>query len=127
MREFLNITKALADETRLRIILALRNRELCVCQIITFLGLAPSTVSEHLSMLTKAGLIEKRKSGKWAFYRLTSENGSHEIKVALSWVCKTLAEKRKIREDFSQLKKILGQSLDEICCEVKKKSEAGRS
>jgi ArsR family transcriptional regulator len=55
MREFMNITKALADENRVRTLLALRKGELCVCQT-TELGLAPSTVSKHLSILYQAGL-----------------------------------------------------------------------
>ena len=47
MREFLNITKALADENRVRTLLALRQGELCVCQITELLALAPSTVSSE--------------------------------------------------------------------------------
>jgi len=49
MFEFMNITKALADENRVRILMALNGRdELCVCQLIDMLQLAPSTVSKHL-------------------------------------------------------------------------------
>ena len=48
MREFMNITKALADENRVRALLALRKGELCVCQITELFGLAASTVSKHL-------------------------------------------------------------------------------
>jgi DNA-binding transcriptional ArsR family regulator len=58
MREFMNITKALADENRVRALLALRHGELCVCQITEFFGLAPSTMSKHLSVLYQAGLLE---------------------------------------------------------------------
>ncbi len=54
MHSFMAITKALADENRIRILLALDGRELCVCQIIELLGLAPSTVSKHMSVLSQA-------------------------------------------------------------------------
>ena len=59
MREFMNITGALADETRVRTLLALRKGELCVCQITELFGLAPSTVSKHLSLLFQAGLVDE--------------------------------------------------------------------
>ena len=58
MREFMNITKALADANRVRMLLALRGRELCVCQITELFGLAPSTMSKHLSILYQAGLVD---------------------------------------------------------------------
>jgi len=48
--------KALGDETRIRAVLALRDNELCVCQIVELLELAPSTVSKHLQILKEAGL-----------------------------------------------------------------------
>ena len=63
MREFMAITRALADPNRVRILLALRRGELCVCQITELFGLAPSTVSKHLSILHHAGLIQSRKIG----------------------------------------------------------------
>ena len=69
MREFMNITKALADENRVRTLLALRKGELCVCQITELFGLAVSTVSKHLSILYQAGLVESRKDGRWIYYR----------------------------------------------------------
>ena len=74
MREFMAITKALSDPTRVRILLALRRGELCVCQITELFGLAPSTVSKHLSMLHHAGLILSRKSERWVYYRLPDKS-----------------------------------------------------
>lgn len=65
MFNFINITKALAEENRVRILLALEGRELCVCQIFELLDLAPSTVSKHLSILRQARLVEGRKEGRW--------------------------------------------------------------
>ena len=68
MRDFMNITKALADETRVRILMALRDGELCVCQITELFGMAPSTISKHLSILFQAGLVESRKTERWVYY-----------------------------------------------------------
>ena len=70
MRKFLNITKALSDEGRVRVLMFLREGELCVCEIVEMLGLAPSTVSKHLAILQQAELIDSRKDGRWIYYRL---------------------------------------------------------
>jgi DNA-binding transcriptional ArsR family regulator len=61
VRDFLSITKALSDEARVRALLAVKDGELCLCQIIHLLRLAPSTVSKHMSILVQAGLLECRK------------------------------------------------------------------
>jgi len=62
--------KALAHPVRLRILSLLRSGELCVCQMTEVIGLAPSTVSEHLTLLRRAGVVVERKEGKWVFYAL---------------------------------------------------------
>lgn len=62
--------KALADETRLRILKLLERREMCVCEVMVALGLTQPTASHHLGILENAGLVKKRKDGKWVFYRI---------------------------------------------------------
>jgi len=56
MRTIINIAKAFSDENRVRALMMLCNGELCVCQLIEMLGLAPSTVSKHMTILYQAGL-----------------------------------------------------------------------
>jgi len=63
--------KALADETRLRILSLLNMREMCVCEIMVALDLTQPTASHHLGILEKAGLIKDRKEGKWVFYSIS--------------------------------------------------------
>ena len=63
------ITKALADEQRVRVLLALERGELCVCQIVELMGLATSTISKHMSILKQARLVDSRKQGRWIYYR----------------------------------------------------------
>lgn len=64
------IFKALADETRLRILNLLRAREMCVCEIMIALGLTQPTASYHLRMLESVGLVEDLRKGKWVFYKI---------------------------------------------------------
>jgi ArsR family transcriptional regulator len=63
------IFKALADETRLRILALLLAGELCVCEIIAALELPQSTISRHLACLRKSGWVLGRRQGTWMYYR----------------------------------------------------------
>lgn len=73
LRDSVDGLKALAHPVRLRILSLLRGGELCVCQVTAILKLAPSTISEHLSLLRRAGVIAERKEGKWVFYALAED------------------------------------------------------
>ncbi len=115
MREFMNITKALSDEKRVRTLLALRKGELCVCQITELFGLAPSTVSKHLSILFQADLVESRKDGRWIYYKLPGRNAPVVVREALDWIEKALADNAPVLEDNQQLKRILKQDPADLC------------
>lgn len=119
MRPFLNITKALADESRVRVLLALRDGERCVCQLIDLLGLAPSTVSKHMAILTQADLTLCRKEGRWHYYRLPgAEEATPVVRSALEWqdgavgCCPTTAQDRQ------RLQEICKKGKEEVssCC-----------
>ena len=114
MRDFLPITKALGDETRLRLLMALRDGELCLCQLIDLTQLAPSTVSKHMALLQQAGLVERRKDGRWHFYRLPEEPLSSATEQAVAWVTRSLAEEPMIREDEQRLAEIRSKDLEEL-------------
>ncbi len=115
MREFMAITKALSDPNRVRILLALRGGELCVCQITELFGFAPSTISKHLSILNHAGLIRSRKSERWVYYRLPDKTAPVAVREALDWVHKSLAKTDESANDKKKLKKILKTDLAVIC------------
>ena len=115
MREFMAITKALSDPSRVRILLALRRRELCVCQITELFGFAPSTMSKHLSILHHAGLIQSRKTERWVHYRLPDQSVPAAIREALAWVHKSLAKTDEVKADAKRLEKILKMDLKAIC------------
>ncbi len=116
MKGIVKITKALADENRLRALAALNGRELCVCQIIALLGLAPSTVSKHMSILRHADLVESRKEGRWMHYRLPVKGeASCEVHAALQWVCDSLKGARRVQDDAVKLKKILQMEPEDLC------------
>ena len=63
--------KALADQTRLRILGLLATGEVCVCEIHESLRIPQPTASRHLAYLKRAGLVADRRAGQWVHYRLT--------------------------------------------------------
>jgi len=76
MRSQARFFKALADETRLQILwLLLGQEELCVCDIMTVLGITQSKASRHLRYLYNLGLITDRREGLWMYYRLDAPAG----------------------------------------------------
>jgi len=113
--EFLNITKALAEENRLRILMALDVEELCVCQIVELLELAPSTVSKHMSVLRQARLVDSRKDGRWTYYRLADGGAPAEVHGAIVWVNISLASNDRIRADATRLEEILKIDREILC------------
>ncbi|MGD9174849.1 MAG: metalloregulator ArsR/SmtB family transcription factor [Desulfobacterales bacterium] len=111
----MNITKALADENRVRILMALNGRtELCVCQLIDMLKLAPSTVSKHLFILRNARLINCRKKGRWMYYRLNTDGVSSIVPSALEWVIRSVDEDPSIHQDDERLSEILSEPAEKV-------------
>jgi len=115
MKGFLNITKALADENRLRILMALQGGEQCVCRITELMGLAMSTVSKHLSILYQAGLINARKDGRWMYYSLPGKGTPAAAREAVAWVQRSLDGSERVIDDQKRLKKVLAMDLSELC------------
>jgi len=115
MRDFMAVVRALADENRVRALLALRERELCLCQIIELLGLAPSTVSKHMTILKQARLVDSRKNGRWNYYRLADEDAPVEANEALAWVRKALSSDPQTCKDDARLEQILKLEPEVLC------------
>ena len=115
MRQFMTITKALADENRVRIIMFLRHGELCVCRIIEMLQLAPSTVSKHIAILQQAGLVESRKAERWRYYRLPGKGAPAAVKKIISWVIDALADDSQTQKDDQRLRVVMKKDVQKLC------------
>jgi len=69
MKTMAGILGLLADSSKLRILLLLDKKELCVCQMMGVLEMSQPLVSRNLSLLSKAGLLDARREGKMMYYR----------------------------------------------------------
>ena len=114
------ITRALSDENRIRVLVALRHRELCVCQIIELLALAPSTVSKHMAILKQARLVDGYKSGRWRYYHLADGDAPAAAREAIEWVSNHLSGDSQILQDAERLKDILKHNPMDLCKQQRK-------
>ncbi|KUG23639.1 transcriptional regulator [hydrocarbon metagenome] len=70
MDDFINVTKALSDPNRVRMIKLLQNKDLCVCELQQLLSMPQPAVSKHMKVLEKAGMVKSSKEGLWVNYTL---------------------------------------------------------
>jgi len=101
--------------------------ELCVCQIVESLQLAPSTISKHLSILENAGLVQKRKNGRWVFYRLVDTALSLDAVNALIYIKSVALRIDKIRVDRNRIKTILNEDINTVCHRLYHKGKQRKS
>ena len=90
MSELEIIFKALGDKTRLEILNLLKNKELCVCDILDAFSHSQPAISHHLKILRQAGLVKDKRDGKWIYYSLNPE--------AFLPIQEFVAEKARVQE-----------------------------
>ena len=101
--------KALGDVTRVRALVALEQGEVCLCQLIDLLELAPSTVSRHLDLLHRAGLVRRRKEGRWHYFRLAGEDAPADVRGALRWTLDAVGKDPRIHADRRRMREVLAK------------------
>ena len=114
MNSLVEISKALADPSRVRAVAMLARGELCVCQITEVLQLATSTVSKHMSILRQAGLVDARKQGRWMYYKLATRPTT-AAKGAIAWVRAHAYADPVIQNDKRVLAKVLKMDKEHLC------------
>ncbi|MCK4905711.1 winged helix-turn-helix transcriptional regulator [bacterium] len=106
MRQLTKVFKAVSDETKLRILKILQERnEICVCEIMQALNISQSRASRNLGILQNAGFITDRRDGLWVFYSINKEK-FNEHHIAINKLIKDwLNDEKIIQEDRKRLKK----------------------
>lgn len=113
--------RALADDTRLRILALLAAREVCVCNIHGALDLPQPTVSRHLAYLRKSGLAAARREGLWMHYRLQIPSDPASAKVlksaleAVGTVSSAGADRKKLSRLVSVPLQVLSDAATACC------------
>ena len=107
--ELADVYRALADETRLRILSLLRDGEVCVCHLQGSLRLPQPTISRHLAYLRKAGLAEARREGVWMHYRLAPPR-SPVVRQVLESALHAMTHAESTVKDIARLKQELASA-----------------
>ncbi|MEX0920013.1 MAG: metalloregulator ArsR/SmtB family transcription factor [Candidatus Pacearchaeota archaeon] len=81
MQEKIKLLNALGEETRIKIIQVLMEREQCACALFPIVGKAQSTISQHLRILEEAGILESRRDGVNIWYRVKSKKALQIMKI----------------------------------------------
>jgi ArsR family transcriptional regulator, arsenate/arsenite/antimonite-responsive transcriptional repressor len=105
MLEVVAIARALADPTRVRIVAALRNGELCVCELVDALGISQSSLSSHLQICRQGGVVSTRKESRWIYYSLSTRYGP--LIERMFSELQTVGRDLQLRRDAMRLKKRL--------------------
>ena len=96
------VFRAFADETRLRLLNLLLDRELCVCELCEVLRMSQPKISRHLAYLRRAKLVTVRSEGKWKFYEVSRRPGGL-VKTLLDCVGTCLREIDVLQRDLERL------------------------
>jgi ArsR family transcriptional regulator len=118
MQELIKAMKALSDETRLRIMNILLERECCVCEVMEVLGISQTRASRNLGLLQDAGFLKMRKIGQWAMYSIDKQSVEECSSDLISAVQKAMAGSQVAIQDRTRLKKATrrGPAYANDCC-----------
>lgn len=106
MKKLIRIFKVLSDRNRLRILLMLERKPLCVCELQFVLKITISTVSKHLSILREAGFISDEKAGKWVNYKINRETEDILIQQFIMFLQIWLNDDEQMKSDYEKIKEI---------------------
>jgi len=114
MDKILSVFRALSDRNRLKAVAALAaHAELCACQITELLQVSGATTSRHFDILIAAGLVDRRKDGRWVYYRLKSDD--ENFKPVMAWLKNEFSKSEDIKACLDSLKKITACDPESFC------------
>jgi ArsR family transcriptional regulator len=111
MKDLIRVFKALSDPTRLRIVLLLAERDLCVCELTHILNMSQSRVSHQLRLLREADLVEDRREGRWIIYGMPPAVKVGLIPVLRQYAGPGLAGSAAVVKDAERLELCLRENV----------------
>jgi ArsR family transcriptional regulator len=105
MKELTKVFKALSDETRLRTLGVLMEKECCVCEVMQALEISQSKASRALGALYDAGVLKLRKEGRWSLYSIDREGMDSQVASIIEAATRALKDNPDAVRDWERLKK----------------------
>ena len=104
MRDLVKVFKALSDETRIRILKVLLERECCVCEVMQALNISQSRASRNLGILEGVGFIKSRREGPWIVYSVNEQSMRKHTAKLVEVIKGTLEDSEALALDRERLK-----------------------
>ena len=104
MRDFIQLMKALSDETRLRIFNLLLEQECCVCEVMQALDISQTRASRNLGIMQNAGLLKTRRNGLWVLYSIDRQTTNRHAKHLARLLQNHPIENEMLASDRQRLK-----------------------
>jgi len=123
MNDVVKIFKALSDPTRLRIMLLLRQRELCVCELMYILTMEQSRVSHHMRVLRDGGIAETVRDGRWIIYRVPEAVKGFLDGLFSGTLRERIELSREASEDGRKLESCIQENIRGCLCESRPQEE----
>ncbi|MFC1961464.1 ArsR/SmtB family transcription factor [Chloroflexota bacterium] len=101
--DFIKATRALSDETRLRILMILLERDCCVCEVMQALDISQTRASRNLNILQEAGFLSAQRDRFWTVYRINRESGNQYAATLARLLQKTSPEGEFFLQDRERL------------------------
>jgi ArsR family transcriptional regulator len=114
VRQLIKAAKSLSDETRLRMLNLLLQRECCVCEVMQVLDISQTRASRNLGMLYDAGFLKQRKEGLWTYYSIDRSSLEGHLDLFLQAVRTALNDNPVAVRDLARLKE--SERLAPQCC-----------
>lgn len=130
MNDLTLFAKAFADPNRIRILVALRGGEMCVCELCDAMEIAQSNLSTHLQVIRQAALVTTRRDGKWIYYGL-EPNQAFLVDTLLAHYQDALQADKRLQRDAERLAQRLELREQGRCvrgfCQLDVSSEGGEN
>jgi ArsR family transcriptional regulator len=107
MRDFVKLFKALSDETRIRILKVLLQRECCVCEVMQALDISQSRASRNLGILEDAGFIKSRRDGLWIVYSIDGQKMNSYVAPLIELLRGSMVNEGTIVQDKKRLSRAM--------------------
>jgi len=123
MRELTKLLKVLSDESRLRALNLIQQRECCVCEVMQVMEISQSKASRILTALYDVGLLKLRREGRWAYYSIDTDRAKDYAGDILAGISRSLADNPAAADDLARLKN--AERLGPVCaCTEPKTAES---
>jgi ArsR family transcriptional regulator len=103
VKDLIRAVKGISDETRIRILKVLLERECCVCEVMQALNISQSRASRNLGILERAGLVKSRRDGLWIVYSIDEQRTNSYAAPLIEMLCGSLLNEEIVLQDRERL------------------------